>query len=42
MESLAALEDEYRELLAKKEAVILSDKGSQARPLLELSEELKQ
>jgi hypothetical protein len=42
LESLADLEDEYRKLLAQKEAVILSDKGSQARPLLELSEELKQ
>ena len=38
--SLAGLEDKYRELLAEKEAVILSDEGSQARLLLELSEEL--
>lgn len=38
--SLAGLEDKYRELLVEKEAVILSDEGSQARLLLELSEEL--
>ncbi len=40
LESLAALEDEYRELLAEKEDVILSDEGTQARLLLDLSEEL--
>jgi hypothetical protein len=40
LESLEALDDKYRELLAQKEAVILSGEGSQARLLLELSEEL--
>ena len=40
LESLAVLEDKYRELIAEKEAVILSDEGNQARLLLELSEEL--
>lgn len=37
---LAGLEEKYRELLAEKEALILSAQGSQARLLLELSEEL--
>ncbi len=40
LESLAALDDDYRELLGEKEAVILSDEGNQARLLLELSEDL--
>lgn len=37
---LEGLEAKYRELLAEKEAVILSGQGGQARLLLELSEEL--
>jgi hypothetical protein len=40
LESLAGLEANYQELLAEKEAVILSDEGTQTRLLLELSEEL--
>ncbi|NLC11364.1 MAG: hypothetical protein GX767_03815 [Firmicutes bacterium] len=34
------MKHEYQELLAEKEAVILSDEGGRARPLLELSVEL--